>query len=135
MTFGIFYICDTLCSYHRQCRCSLAPFQIIGAIEELEQLHFADHNELKQEFTNHVLDINNNGINGCFQNVMVPSISRILVFTGETRFIFKGGDRIDPSNWEIRLILETSMMMPESLAAELPGQLQETLRNFKTGKN
>eukprot|EP00122_Pirum_gemmata_P019528 Pgem_evm2s18280 len=84
-----------------------------GTIEELKQLHFADHNEIKQEFTNHVLDINNDGINGCFQNMMVPSISGVLVFTGETRRIFKGGDRSDPSNWEIRPVPETSMLMPE----------------------
>ena len=77
-------------------------FKSSGIIKEMKVLEYADHQEITPEFWNDMLDAENDMINGAIHGAIVPAVPGVLIFTGETRQVFTGGDRRDPRNWETR---------------------------------
>ena len=73
------------------------------------------------------------GINGCIQGMFVPALSGILIFGGQTRQVFTGGDRSNQRNYETRKVPEMKMLVPYESAKKFSSQVQQALRNIKSG--
>lgn len=102
-------------------------------IKEMKVLHYADHLTITPEAWEDYLDAENDGINGAIQGCMVPAMPGVLVFTGETRKVFTGGDRRDPGHWEDRRTPTIKIISTEAQATKFCELLLNTVREFRMG--
>jgi hypothetical protein len=95
--------------------------------------NFLDHPSMKHEVDLNIDAANNDGINGCIQNSMVPDISCLNIYASKTRQVFTGGDRRNPLHYETRGVPELQIITPIEEAMHFSKTLQEILRNVRTG--
>ena len=126
--------------YIRRVRCVLFPTMIVelskdgnGTVNERKVVNFLDHDTLSQDIVDNIDDANNDGINGCIQNSMVPEISAVNVYGNRTREVFLGGDRNNPRNFKNVKVPEMQIMIPMNEAQAFSKELQQVFRNIKSG--
>ena len=103
-------------------------FKSSGIIKEMKVLHYADHQEITPEFWKDMLDAENDMINGAIHGAMVPAVPGVLIFTGETRQVFTGGDRRVPSNWETRRIPSIKRIVSQMQGKDFCDFLKKVVR-------
>ena len=124
----------------RRIRYVLFPTMIVilsketsGEVVEREEINFLDHPSINHEVDLNIDAANNDGINGCIQNSMVPDISCLNIYGSKTREVFTGGDRSNARHYETRGVPELQIITPIEEAMHFSKTLQEILRNVRTG--